>query len=65
MIEFFDKMTGLAVKNECDWYFIKGDGSVWSDNGKTCESQCAVVGFDDFTKPCPTIGWRFVAPNVS
>lgn len=47
MIEFYDKQTGAVVDNKYDMYFVRGDGSVWCDNGKLWESQCSVIGFEE------------------
>ena len=55
-LEFFNKETGQVLKNHP--YFVYEDGSVWRDNYQTCESQCAVVGFDDFKMECPDVDWR-------
>ncbi|RUR69033.1 hypothetical protein EJP67_18405 [Variovorax guangxiensis] len=60
-IEFFVKATGEAAPVDRFDYFIR-DGAVWRDNFRTCESQMAVVGFEDFIMECPEIGWRVAAP---
>lgn len=59
-IRFFVKATNEAAPRGFD-YFIRDDGTVWRDNYQTCESQCAVVGFEDFIMPCPEIGWKVAA----
>lgn len=56
-IRFFYKSTGDDAPKDLD-YFVRADGTVWRDNYETCESQCAVVGFDDFVMPCPDIDWE-------
>ena len=61
-IRFFVKATKDDAPRGYD-YFIRDDGSVWRDNYRTCESQSAVVGFEDFVMPCPEIGWEVAAPN--
>lgn len=62
MIEFYDKETGAVIDNTYDMYFVRGDGSVWRDNGESWESQCAVIGFEDCVAACPKLAWR-VVPN--
>lgn len=57
-IEFFNKESGRVVENPYLNLFIFGDGSVWQDNLRTCESQDSVVGFDDFIEARPTLDWR-------
>lgn len=57
MIRFFYKTSGDTAPTGLD-FFIREDGSVWRDNFRTCESQCSVVGFDDFIMECPDIGWE-------
>ena len=57
-IEFFNRETGLV--DERHDYFVLCGNEVWRDNYETCESQCAVVGFDDFIMKCPEIDWRVV-----
>ena len=57
MILFFYKDTGTEVPKELDC-FVRADGTVWRDSFETCESQCSVVGFDDFIIPCENIGWK-------
>ena len=55
-IRFFDKASGQDAP-DLD-FFVMRDGSVWQDNYETCESQSAVVGFDDFILSRPDIGWE-------
>lgn len=55
-IEFYVKATGEVVPGD-NWFFVMNN-EVYSDNGQTCESQCAVVGFDTFIRRRPDIGWR-------
>lgn len=56
-LRFFWKSTGDDAPTGLD-YFVRDDGTVWRDNYKTCESQCSVVGFDDFVMPCPDLDWE-------
>lgn len=63
MIEFYDKETGAVIDNTYDMYFVRGDGSVWRDNGESWESQCAVIGFEDCVAACPKLAWRVVPNN--
>lgn len=58
IIRFFLLSTGETAP-DLD-YFVRGDGSVWRDNYRTYESQCSVVGFDDFVMPCENVGWEVV-----
>jgi hypothetical protein len=56
-IEFYRIATGEVLSNT-DWnYFVMSD-VVCRDSYETCESQCSVVGFDDFYVETPDIGWR-------
>lgn len=59
-IEFYNKRTGELADNRLDIYFVRGDGSVWCDNGKTWESYYGVIGFEDCCDPCPELTWRVV-----
>lgn len=58
-LRFFWKSTGDDAPSGLE-FFVLEDGSVWRDNYRTCESQSAVVGFDDFVMPCPEIDWEIV-----
>ena len=58
-IEFFNKDTGDIIIDTNDYYFVMND-KVWMDNGKSYESQSAVVCFDNFIKEMPNIGWRVI-----
>ena len=60
-VRFFVKATKDDAPRGYD-YFIRDDGSVWRDNYRTYESQCAVVGFENFIMPCPEIGWEITSP---
>ncbi len=55
VIEFYIKETGEVVDNKYDMYFVRGDTSVWCDNGRSWESQCASISFDDCVMECPTM----------
>lgn len=59
MVEFFEKESGKIIQKSNDWLFIMND-QVYQDTFDTCESQSAVVGFDDFIKPRPDLGWRII-----
>jgi len=63
-IEFFYKLSGLTVDPEGFDYFVMG-GLVYRDNFRTCESQCAVVGFDDFIVEVPELSWRSIGGKDS
>lgn len=58
-IEFFFKDSGEVIEQPDGWLFLM-ENEVWCDTFETCESQAAVVGFDDFVKQRPDIGWRAV-----
>ena len=58
-IEFYKEITGEILEGTNDWFFVMND-EVYRNNGETCESQAAVVGFDDFIIKCPDIGWRVI-----
>lgn len=58
-IEFFDIDSGETIQNSDGWYFVMSN-KVYRDNGRTCESQSSVVGFEDFIAQCPDVGWRIV-----
>ncbi len=58
-IEFYMKDTGEVLEKTDDDYFVMND-EVWRDNGRSCESQEASVGFDDFITHKPNVGWRVV-----
>lgn len=57
IIEFFKKDTGEVLKDTNDFYFVMNN-VVYCDNGKSYESQCGTVSFDDFVVECPELGWR-------
>ena len=54
-IEFYIVATGKVLQGTNDWYFVMND-EVYSDNGRHCESQCSVVGFDDLSDVVRTSG---------
>ena len=58
-LRFFFVDSGDQAPETLD-YFVRQDGSVWRDNYQTCESQCAVVGFENFIMPCPDVRWEVV-----
>jgi len=61
-IEFFYKDTGKVIDNADYYYFVMND-NVYRDNDKTFESQCEVVGFDDFIELMTNIGWRVTSTD--
>lgn len=63
-LRFFWKTSGDDAPAGFDC-FVRDDCTVWRDNYRTCESQCAAVGFDDFAMPCPELDWEVIeAPNA-
>ena len=60
-IEFYFIETGKVLPRELTEgnYFVMND-KVFRDNGRTDESQCAVVGFDDYIEKVPSVSWRVV-----
>ena len=59
-IEFYDDNATKDVIEEPHDYFILNGNEVWADNNQTEESQCALVGFEDFIRKCNDVGWRVV-----
>lgn len=59
-IEFFNKETGNICKFTDDCMFVMNN-EVYKDTYETCESQEAMVGFEDFIEKCPDLGWRVVS----
>ena len=59
IIIFFNKETNQEIPWQDSWmYYIDQNGRVIQDNQNTYESQSAVIGFEDFVKNRPDIGWR-------
>lgn len=56
-IVFFYKETGEVITNSDGWLFVYNN-EVYADNYRTCESQAAVVSFEDFISKRDDIDWR-------
>lgn len=58
-IEYYNVNNSEVIEEPNDFFILNGS-EVWSDNGKTFESQCSVIGFEDCIMECKNISWRII-----
>ena len=56
-IEFFDNKSGVIAEDPYLSLFVYGN-SVYQRSWNTFESQCSVIGFDDFIEERLDLDWR-------